>query len=80
MGSFSSDQQPKRRRIGHQYATNKPVKHPEEKTFEINFCRRLMDREEFADESGNIPDVLPVVFAFIKHTLTSNDLKKSKNK
>ena len=50
-------QQPKRRRIGHQY-THKPLKQPEQKTFEISVVD-FMGREEFADESGNIPPVLP---------------------
>ncbi|XP_068734520.1 uncharacterized protein [Montipora capricornis] len=63
IGSVSSSlqasvaQQPKRRRIGHQY-THKSVKQPEQKTLEISVVD-FMAREEFVDENGIIPQVLP---------------------
>ena len=47
----------KRRRIGHQY-THKSVKQPEQKTLEISVVD-FMAREEFVDENGIIPQVLP---------------------
>ena len=56
IGSVSSSlqasvaQQPKRRRIGHQY-THKSVKQPEQKTLEISVVD-FMAREEFVDENG----------------------------
>jgi len=52
----NSDPQPKRRRIGHQYASK--VKPPEPKTVEIAVID-YMDPEEFADENGTVPDILP---------------------
>ncbi|XP_068727937.1 uncharacterized protein, partial [Montipora capricornis] len=63
IGSVSSSlqasvvQQPRRRRIGHQY-THKSVKQPEQKTLEISVVD-FIAREEFVDENGIIPQVLP---------------------
>lgn len=54
-------QQPKRRRLGHQYASPRPtarVKHPERKTFEIA-CVNFIDPTEFCDEDGIIPSIIP---------------------
>lgn len=51
-------QQPKPRRIGHQYSKPRPAKQPEEKTLEISVLD-FMGHEEFMDENGSIPQVLP---------------------
>ena len=50
-------QQPKRRRIGHHY-TKKSEKQPEQKTLEVTVVD-FMALEEFVDEKGNIPQVVP---------------------
>ena len=63
IGSVSSSleasvaQQPKRRRIGHHY-TKKSEKQPEQKTLEVTVVD-FMALEEFVDEKGNIPQVVP---------------------
>ena len=63
IGSVSSSleasvaQQPKRRRIGHHY-TKKPEKQPEQKTLEVKVVD-FTALEEFVDEKGNIPQVVP---------------------
>jgi len=54
---LSVAQQPKHRRIDHQY-THKSVKQPEQKTLEISVVD-FMACGEFFDENGIIPQVLP---------------------
>ena len=62
-GSVSSSlealvaQRPKHRRIGHHY-TKKSEKQPEQKTLEVSVVD-FVAREEFFDEKGNIPQVVP---------------------
>ena len=63
IGSISSSlealvaQQPKRRRIGHHYA-KKSEKQPQQKTLEVSVVD-FMALEEFVNEKGNIPQVVP---------------------
>ena len=63
IGSASSSlealviQQPKRRRTGHHYI-KKSEKQPEQKTLEV-LVIDFIACEEFVDEKGNIPQVVP---------------------
>ena len=66
LNSSLNVQQPKRRRIGHQY-THKSVKQPEQKTLEISVLD-FMALEEFIDEKGNIPK------CFLNYNIGKDDI------
>ena len=54
--SNALSQQPKRRRLGHQYTPK--IKRPEVKTLEVTVID-YADHADFADDDGNIPLVIP---------------------